>query len=306
MPRDGTDPEDKAYDWHLYDRVALQAELHGVEVLFTIFGTPPWANGGRAPIWAPTDPADYAGFVTAAARHYPAVRRWMVWGEPNRDDRFQPNTDNDAVGPRAYAGLLDAAYGALKAQSQRNIVIGGNTWTSGTVKPPDFLRLMRLPSGRPPRLDWFGHNPFPFRLPRLADTPLPGGFRDISDVDTLSAELRGAYRRRVPLWLSEYTIQSDRGSAIFATFVSRALQARYLIRGFRIADDAAGDVAGLGWLALLAEAPAPGSANYGLLTHALERKPAFAAMRRAPSERLRPLVRAAPRATRAAIRSAGR
>ena len=71
----------------------------------------------------------------------------MVWGEPNRDDRFQPNKENSRVGPRAYAPLLDAAYAALKRESPRNRVIGGMTWTNGAVKPAAFLRWMRLRTG---------------------------------------------------------------------------------------------------------------------------------------------------------------
>ncbi len=253
----------------------------------------------------PADARDYADFLVAAARRYPAVRRWMIWGEPNRDDRLQPNSPNGPEGPRAYALLLDAAYAALKAQSPSNKVIGGNTWTSGTVKPPDFLRFMRMPDGRAPRLDWFGHNPFPFRAPNLRDGPLAGGFRDIGDTDTLSAEVRRTYGRRVPLWLSEYTIQSDRGSIVFATFVSRALQAQYVTRGFAIADELGPAVAGLGWLALLDEPPSADSANWGLLTYAQERKPAFEAMLRAPSERLRPVVRAARAIASATLRRRG-
>jgi|GEM_PF-303513 len=300
------DPSDPAYRWPPEIAAAAgDATSHGIRLALLAAGAPRWANGDREVIWAPDDPQDYADFLTAAARRYPTVRRWMIWGEPNRDDRFQPNKENDAVGPRAYARLLDAAYAALKTESPKNNVIGGMTWTSGTVKPPDFLRFMRLPDGRPPRLDWFGHNPFPFRRPSIADTPLPGGFRDISDVDTLSAEVRRAYGRRVPLWLSEYTIQSERGSAVFATFVSRAQQASYLAAGYRIADDLGPAIAGIGWLALLDEAPAPDSANWGLLTHALARKPAFAAMQRAPSERLRPVVRVPRRPARATLRRSG-
>ena len=229
----------------------------------------------------------------------------MIWGEPNRNDRFQPNKLNSALGPRAYARLLDAAYGALKSAGRQNIVIGGNTWTSGTVKPPDFLRWLRLPNGRRPRVDWWGHNPFPFRFPKLANPPLRGGFRDISDVDTLSAEVRRTFGRRVPLWLSEFTIQSERGSRIFATFVSRAAQARYLSAGFRIADGLGPAVAGIGWLTLLDEPPAPDSANFGLLTFAQARKPAFAALALAPSERARPAVTAAATVGRAALRTTG-
>lgn len=305
-PADPGDPSDAAYRWPAdVTAAAAEAPTHDIGLSLLVTNAPPWSNGNRPPIYAPTNPQDYADFLTAAARRYPAVRRWMVWGEPNRDDRFQPNTKDGPAGPRAYALLLDGAYAALKARSSRNMVIGGNTWTGGTVTPRDFLRFMRLPNGRPPRLDWFGHNPFPFRAPKLADPPLPGGFRDISDTDTLSNEVRRAYRRRVPLWLSEYTIQSDRGSAVFATFVSRAVQARYLTSGYEIGDELGSAVAGVGWLALLDEPPTATSANWGLLTYALQRKPAFNAMVRAPSERLRPTVRVATTITRAALRRRG-
>jgi len=233
-PTTPTDPADPAYRWPAdVTAAAAEAPARAIKLSLLVANTPPWANGNRAPIQAPPNPQDYADFLTAAARRYPAVRRWMIWGEPNRDDRFAPNAENDPAGPRAYALLLDAAYAALKAHSPNNKVIGANTWTSGTVKPPDFLRWMRLPSGDPPRLDWFGHNPFPYRSPKLAEAPLPGGFRDISDTNTLSSEVRRTYRRQMPLWLSEYTIQSDHGSIVFATFVSRAVQARYLTAGLR-------------------------------------------------------------------------
>jgi hypothetical protein len=229
----------------------------------------------------------------------------MIWGEPNRDDRFQPNRENDPVGPRTYALLLDAAYAALKRESPANRVIGGMTWTSGTIKPTTFARQMRLPNGRRPRLDWFGHNPFPFRFPKLSENPIDLRLRDISDSDTFSREIAQAFGRPVPLWLSEYTIQTDHGSATFATFTSPAMQARYVTAGWKIADDMGAAVAGLGWLALLDEPPSATSANWGLLTSALRRKPAFAAFQRAPSERLRPAVAVAGRATRARLRLRG-
>ena len=297
------DPDDPAYRWPAeLSAAATEAAQRGIRLSLLVTGTPSWANGGRAASWRPDRAQDLGDFLTAATRRYPTVRRWMIWGEPNRDDRFQPNARNSAIGPRAYATLLDAAYGALKRASRRNIVIGANTWTNGTVRPADFLRWMRLPNGRLPRLDWLGHNPFPFRFPNLAAKPLAGGYRDISDVDTLSRDARRAYGRPVPLWLSEYTIQSDHGSAVFASYVSRAVQARYVTAGFRLVDGLGPAVAGLGWVGLLDEPEAPGSANWGLMTYDLQRKPAFAAMRRAPSERLRPAVTAPATTSRVRLR----
>ncbi len=57
-------------------------------------------------------------------------------------------------------GLLDAAYGALKAASRRNLVIGGMTFTTGEVTTRQWIENLRLPNGRAPRLDLYGHNPF--------------------------------------------------------------------------------------------------------------------------------------------------
>jgi len=302
-PAAPADPADAAYRWPAeIDVAAIEAARRGIRLSLLVARTPPWANGKRSELWRPDRAQDFADFLTAAARRYPSVRRWMIWGEPARHDRFQPNARNSPIGPRAYAVLLDAAYAGLKRASRHNIVIGANTWTSGSVKPANFLRLMRLPSGRPPRLDWLGHNPFPFRFPKLSEKPLAGGYRDISDVDTISQEVRRIYHRTVPLWLSEYTIQSNRASAVFATYATRAGQARHLTAGYRIADDLGPAVAGLGWLALLDEAPAPQSANFGLMTYGLARKPAFAAMLRAPAERLRPAVTAAAVVPRARLR----
>jgi hypothetical protein len=110
----------------------------------------------------------------------------------------------------------------------------------------------------------------------------------MSDIDTLGDEVEEAYGRRVPLWLSEYTMQSEHGSTVFSTFVSEPHQARYVTEGYKIADELGGRVAGLGWYSLLDEPAAPDSANWGVLTYGLRRKPAFDALRDAPSVRRRP------------------
>lgn len=288
-PAAPTDPADPAYRWPAeIDAAVHAARRHGMHIALMITGAPAWSNGGRASIWAPSDPQDFADFATAAARRYPPVRRWMIWGEPNFGVRFMPNAKDDPIGARTYAPILDAAYGALKRVNAANVVIGGMTWTGGDLRPAQFIRAMRLPNGRPPRLDWFGHNPFPFRYPDLSKPPLQD-FRDISDLDTLGREVDDAYRGTrstpVPLWLSEFVIQSDHGSDTFAEFVSRGQQAVWVRAAYRIADRLGSRVAGLGWLALVDEPPARNSANWGLLTSTLDRKPAWFAFYSAPSRR---------------------
>jgi len=281
-PDDAANPDDPAYRWpKLVDTAVADATGEGIQVAIMVRGTPSWANGGRDASWAPDDPADYADFVTAAARRYPQVRRWMIWGEPTREGNFQPMPANSPAGPRRYAQLLDAAYAALKRVSARNIVIGGMTWTVGLVRPADFVRWMRLPSGRPPRLDWYGHNPFSTRFPKLSARPYVKGIRDLSDIDTLHREVARAYRgRRTPkLWLSEFTISSDRANRAYNFSVSRRQQARWVTAAFRLANSVS-YVAGLGWFDLYDEDPSvPNSLTNGLMTYSGQRKPAFFAYR---------------------------
>jgi len=279
-PVNPTDPADPSYRWPAeIDRALGAAEQRGMKVAILVNRSPAWANGGRAPTWAPR-PAHFAGFVTGAARRYPGVRRWMIWGEPNRADRFQPAGPNRRTAPRVYAKVLDAAYEGLKRASRRNVVIGGMTWTGGEVRPAQFLRWLRLPDGRRPRLDWYGHNPFPFRYPRLREDPLSGGWRDISDMDLFGREVDRAFPGRPRLWLSEFTIQSDQRSSIFQLYVSRRQQARWLAAAYRIAGRLP-RVAGLGWIGLLDQPPGRGSSHWGLLTHDGRPKPALGAYRKA-------------------------
>jgi len=303
-PENARSPDDPAYRWPAaIDQAVREGRRTGIQVALRVSLAPKWSNGGRSEIWRPR-PRAFADFLVAAARRYPTVRRWMIWEEPNRFAVFRPNERGTSAGPRAYAQLLDVSYGALKKVSARNIVIGGMTFTgSGGADMParQWLNRMRLPNGRPPRLDWYGHNPFSTRFPDLRDPAIPGGFRDIGDLDLLSREIARVYtrpcgpdgRRRCghppKLWLSEYLIQSDHGSTIFSTFVSKKGQAQWLTAAYRAANSLP-SVAGLGWLALQDQPESDLSANFGLITADGTRKPSFRAFRRAPSRAFRPDV----------------
>src|SRR6478752_6380980 len=66
-PRNPTSPTDRAYDWRRPDRVLRGLRRHGLTPVVTLLGTPAWANGGRAPNFAPPRPRDFRRFVQAAA-----------------------------------------------------------------------------------------------------------------------------------------------------------------------------------------------------------------------------------------------
>lgn len=295
-----TNPADPAYSWPpALEQMISQAAQYGITVAVMVKNTPAWANGGQNESWAPNNAQDYANFMTAASRRYPTVHFWMIWGEPTRSGNFNPMPPNSPVGPRRYALLLDAAYGALKAVSTSNVVIGGMTWSDGLVTPPDFIRWMRLPDGQPPRLDYYGHNPYSTRFPNLKEGPervpvishgrvklKPGPLRDINTIATLEAELAVAYRHRPggapKLWLSEFNVSSDAPNRAFDYFVSRAAQARWVTAAFKLVDSVP-YVASLGWYDLLDEpASVPGHLTTGLLDENGIPKPAFNAYARAP------------------------
>jgi hypothetical protein len=286
-PAQPTNPADPAYRWPAaIEQAIAEAARYRIQIAVMVRATPAWANGGRGPAWAPEDPADYANFTAAASRRYPSVRYWMIWGEPTRAGNFEPMPANSPVGPQRYALLLEAAYGALKAINPANVVIGGMTYTVGLDSPSQFIHWMRLPNGRPPRLDYYGHNPYSTRFPDLAEGPYNPTVRDINDIDTLHAELARAYRGRrggpPKLWLSEYSISSERANRAFSYFVSDAEQAKWLTAAFKLVDST-NYVAGLGWYELLDEPPTEsGALTEGLMTSTGAPKPAFAAYQHAP------------------------
>jgi hypothetical protein len=282
-PKHPRDPRDPAYHWpSSLDAVVAEADRNHIRSAIMVKRTPDWANGNRGEQWVPTRLRDYADFMAAAARHYPTVHLWMIWGEPTRGDSFKPMPPNATRGPRIYARMLDQAYGALKGVSRRNTVIGGMTWTVGVVSATKFVRWMRLPNGKPPRLDWFGHNPFSVRFPRLSKPTYSAKVRDMSDVDTLYQEVKRAYRgRKTPrLWLSEFTVSARRNNRAFAYHVSERGQARWLTAAYKIA---CGHryIAGLGWYTLLDEPDPVEGLTSGVLDATGKPKPDFESYRKA-------------------------
>ncbi len=146
------DPTDPAYRWPAeVDFAIREARRSRIRVSLMVRGTPPWANGGRSAEWAPTKARDFAAFARAAARRYPASAPVADLG---RAVASRPTSSHCRVSRRraraAMPDILDAAYGSLKRESRRNLVIGGNTFTTGDVSPRQFIRSMRLPNGRAP------------------------------------------------------------------------------------------------------------------------------------------------------------
>jgi hypothetical protein len=297
-PQNPTDPADPAYRWTYPVEVAIEnAKKHGIEVALAVTGAPAWANGGRSWRWAPKDPRDFADFLTAASRHWPEIRHWQIWGEPTRRPNFMPLpkdvfglelTTSEERGPRIYAELLDAAYVALKKVNPANLVIGGNTFTGGDIKPLAYIKALELPNGKPPRMDLFGHNPFGYRRPDLGKDLInpKSGIADFCDLDVLVGYVDrylsrgGRNQHKLRLFMSEYFVPTDHANTEFNYWVSKRTAANWLRAALRITRTWR-RIYTLGWFELLDEKPdgAGTEVNRGLLTYTGRRKPAYYAFK---------------------------
>ena len=254
-PTKPTDPADPAYNWDTYDRTVVYAKQFGMKVIFSIIGTPRWANAGKGWNVAPTKMADLKNFVTAAARRYdgtfvresdnstlPRVPFWLAWNEPNNPVFLKPQFARQngkwvIVSGRTYAQICNASVQALKSVSRGFKVACGVTGPRGnnnpstaraSVSPLPFVRAMI--AGGAKGFDAFAHNPY---AGSKLETPLsvpPQGIHGnaptavtLGNIDLLTKEL-ARLRVNVRLWITEYGYQTNPPDRLFGvTWPQQAL-----------------------------------------------------------------------------------
>src|SRR5436305_3231346 len=102
-----TEPAQGLDDWTRADLLLDGLHERGIAPLVTLYGTPAWANRGRAQSWAPISKWTFAGFARRVAERYPFVKLWTVWNEPNQRRWLRPTS------PRVYVQqLLNPAVAA--------------------------------------------------------------------------------------------------------------------------------------------------------------------------------------------------
>jgi hypothetical protein len=153
-------------------------------------------------------------------------------------------------------------------------VIGGMTYTTGALTPQQWIENLRLPDGKPPRLDLYGHNPFSIRAPDLSNAPSPEHEIDFSDLARLSAlvdrYLGRPGDRHPKLFLSEWTIPTTPDEE-FDYYLTPEAQAQWITAGLQVADELP-SVYAVGWIHLYDEPPV----SYGgLIETDGTRKPGF-------------------------------
>jgi hypothetical protein len=250
-PASATNPFDKAYRFDDLDEFVRNAQVRNLEVLMTIWGTPGWANGGKAAAYLPKNTADFKNFCRALASRYsgrypgfPFVRFYGIWNESNLGNFLAPqfNSQGKIVSPANYAKLAAAGYSGLKAGNSKALVAVGETSSHGrdkklrgntdTVAPATFMKGVAK-ANKKLKFDAWAHHPYPFpvSLPPTQKVRYPNVM--LSTMPQFEKDLDKAFgRKNIPVWITEYGDETKPGEP---HGVTEAQQAKYLPQAISMA-----------------------------------------------------------------------
>jgi hypothetical protein len=252
------------------DRLVSDASADGIRVIMLADDSPCWASSAPTAIlsscspeqpdqaagaWPPRNPADYASFVAYLAQRYGTrLAAIEIWNEPD-----QANQDYFAgpEKPQRYAGILRAAYPAIKQANPNVPVLAGSLVGSNGV----FLRALYA-AGIKGYYDGLAVHFYTLTL---------GAVRAIHEVQLANGDTK-------PLWLDEfgwsscwpsYKIQQEQPC------VTAQTQAQNITDIFR-------SLARTRYVAaeVLYELQGSVTENFGVLSASGTRKPSFAALSR--------------------------
>jgi hypothetical protein len=235
-----------------------------MKVVFSVIGTPPWANRAAGVNVMPRSSLDLERFATAAARRYngtfkgadgrtlPAVRSWLAWSEPNNPAFLRPQyrkvkgkfviqsaIDYAKICNAIVKGVRKTTIGASKVACGVTGPRGNNNPNSirPAVSPLPFLRAMKKAGAR--GFDAYAHHPY-YGMPReTPSTPPPPGIHGnaptaitLGNLNVLVREVTRLYGNK-RIWITEYGYQTNPPDRIIG--VSWRNQARYMTQAYGIA-----------------------------------------------------------------------
>ena len=236
----GLDLSDPAsYDWGQYDGLMNAARERGMTVLLTLtMPGPRWAMRDRQDFLTYPNATEFGRFVEAAGKRYgEQVETWAIGNEPNHPDFLRPQyRKGEAVSPRLYRALYRSATAALdRSGNGDDTKLIGETLPRGrrgrSVAPLAFLRgVLCLNASYRKRgscgrldADGYAHHPYtvkegPFFVsPNKDDVTIGSLGRLVKALDRAASA--GAVRSKMPIWLTEFGIQStpDRFTGVSLT-----------------------------------------------------------------------------------------
>ncbi len=254
-PKNATNPLDPAYNWDTYDRTVRYANAYRMSVMFTVIGTPSWANPAG---WnsVPLRPADLRSFVKAAARRYSGtyrlpdgttnvrVSKWLAWNEPNNPVFLKPQIVRRGSkwimqSPSDYAKICNAVVRGAKSVNFSNKVACGVTAPRGnnqpgtirtSISPLAFMRGMAKAGAK--GFDAYAHHPY-YGSPSQTPSTKPGpGKRGqpataviLGNFDLLTKDVVRLFGNK-RIWVTEYGYQTNPPDKQYG--VTLAKQALYM------------------------------------------------------------------------------
>jgi hypothetical protein len=303
-PVNPTNPADPAYNWSAYDRAMQDAAKYKIKVLFSIVGTPSWANGRRAARYAPTNSLDLKRFAIAAAKRYsgtfhpttdgpalPAAHLWLAWNEPNNPVFLSPQYRKVhgrwiAQSAYSYVRICNAVWSGVHSvqHSAAKVACGGTdprgnnnprSKTRASIAPLTFLRYVKKYHLR--HFDAWAHHPYASR-PSQKPTTKPN-VKDkntvlLGNIGDLTKQLTKLYGKK-PIWITEYGYQTRPPDRTFG--VAWRTQAKYLSQAYSIARKNS-RIQMMIWFLVKDESRLAGWQS-GFFTTTGKRKPAYTAFR---------------------------
>jgi hypothetical protein len=201
---------------------------------------------------------DGAPAAAAAAGPLPAVRLWSVWNEPNLPRFLLPQRSSTRshfpVSPHLYRGLYLAARDGLAGSGHPgDVILMGELLPVGksaktprsSLRPLEFLREVACVDSRYRAfkggaakergcsgfkalpLSGLAHHPYTLaggpttHPPNRDDASIATLSRLTKALDRLKARKRLAVRGRVPLWLTEFGVQTDPPDFLFGAPIGK-------------------------------------------------------------------------------------
>lgn len=301
-PAVASNPIDPAYDWATYDRTVRYANAYNMSVIFTVIGTPAWANASAGWNAAPSSPAELQAFVTAAARRYSGtyklpdgttpvrVSKWIAWNEPNNPVFMKPQWVQGATGKWVvqsaidYAKICNAVVRGVKSVNVSSKVACGVTSPRGnnqpgtsrtSTSPLAFLRAMKKAGAK--GFDAYAHHPYYGSPSETPTTKPPPGKRGqpptavtLGNFEALTQEVARLYGN-MRIWVTEYGYQTNPPDRQYGVSLTR--QALYLKQAWaKLVANPRVDM--MIWFLLRDEARVGAGWQSGLYTVSGARKPA--------------------------------
>lgn len=126
----GLEPSPGVYDFAPLNVIVEDLRIKGVNILFTVSGSPAWASSD-GPNSAPRDPADFARFMGALVTRFKGrVAAYEVWNEPNLAFEWGRRVDAGA-----YVEMLKVVAPAIRVADPAALVVAAGLGPTGVLDP---------------------------------------------------------------------------------------------------------------------------------------------------------------------------